>query len=523
MLLGLLQALGGLGVFILGMVIMVDGLHSGAGEGLQRLLARSTRSPLTGAITGAASTSILQSSSATTIAAVGFVSAGLLSFPQALGIIYGANLGTTVTGWLVVFLGFKLKLGTLLLPLIFLGAMLRIFARGRVSDLGYALAGFGLIFLGIGQMQLGMQDFGDVLTPNAFPDDSFIGRLQLIGLGVAITLITQSSSAGVATMLTLLYAGSVNFAQAAAVVIGMDLATSVKALIVTLGGRAEARRTGLSHLVFNLATVVIALLMLQPFIYAWEWVAGQNIEQSAEIALVAFHSAFNLAAVVVMLPFVHLFARFIEFLVPDRGETPTLRLDPLLLREPSVALHAALPQLKLQRDLVCEQLALLLRGERADRERLAELQHNLDHLHKFLDALDLKPDQARLWHTLAAMMHGMDHLQRLHERCDEEPERGITACTMKLLRSPLDSLRQYLQAAYPDPAALEAEYYRLEQQRTRIRQAVIADMVSGDLEVEEGTDQLEALRWLVRVSKHLSRIDSHLQDSALHDGKSPSD
>ena len=112
MVVGVLQALGGLGVFILGMVIMVDGLHSGAGDGQQRLLARFTRSPLTGALTGAASTAVLQSSSATTIAAVGFVSAGLLSFPQALGIIYGANLGTTVTGWLVVFLGFKLKLGS---------------------------------------------------------------------------------------------------------------------------------------------------------------------------------------------------------------------------------------------------------------------------------------------------------------------------------------------------------------------------------------------------------------------------
>lgn len=175
---GVLQALGGLGVFILGMVIMVDGLHSGAGDGQQRLLARFTRSPLTGALTGAASTAVLQSSSATTIAAVGFVSAGLLSFPQALGIIYGANLGTTVTGWLVVLLGFKLKLGVLLLPLIFLGTVLRVFAKGRTADLGYALAGFGLIFLGISLMQQGLQGFDDLITPHTFPDDTLIGRLN---------------------------------------------------------------------------------------------------------------------------------------------------------------------------------------------------------------------------------------------------------------------------------------------------------------------------------------------------------
>ena len=131
----LIQITGGVGVFLIGMVILTDGLKSLTGVKLTRFLAQATNSPLSGAFTGTLSTAILQSSSATTVAAVGFVSAGLLTFPQALGIIFGANLGTTVTGWMVALLGFKLKLGDILLPVIFVGVMLRIFGRPpRVAD-----------------------------------------------------------------------------------------------------------------------------------------------------------------------------------------------------------------------------------------------------------------------------------------------------------------------------------------------------------------------------------------------------
>ena len=207
----LLQAIGGLGLFLFGMSVMTEGLQGLAGNLLHKLLARFTRSPLSGAISGAVATAILQSSSATTVAAVGFVAAGLLTFSQALGIIFGANLGTTVTGWLVALLGLKLNIGDLTLPLVLLGALMRLFGYARVASAGTAIAGFGLVFLGITVLQQGMAVFHDVVTPDSFPADNLGGRMLLVMLGIAITLVTQSSSAGVAAALTGVYTGTLGF------------------------------------------------------------------------------------------------------------------------------------------------------------------------------------------------------------------------------------------------------------------------------------------------------------------------
>ncbi|MCK5336413.1 MAG: Na/Pi symporter, partial [Gammaproteobacteria bacterium] len=147
------------------MVIMTDGLRTLAGDTIRTALMHITRTPLSGAVTGAVSTAILQSSSATTVAAVGFVGAGLMSFSGALGIIFGANIGTTITGWLVVLLGFKLDLAAVLMPLILLGVVLRLFAKGRLSTIGFSIAGFGLIFVGISLMQDGMSGLQNIVTP----------------------------------------------------------------------------------------------------------------------------------------------------------------------------------------------------------------------------------------------------------------------------------------------------------------------------------------------------------------------
>lgn len=212
----IIQVFGGLGLFLLGMIVITEGLRALAGDAMRSFLLRFTQSPLSGAATGAVMTTILQSSSATTVAAVGFVGAGLMTYSQALGVIFGANIGTTIKGWLIVLVGFKLQLGTFLLPLIFIGATLRLFSKGRWSHAGYALAGFGLIFVGIAAMQEAMSGLQGIVSFEQLAGDSFIGRLQLLLLGILFTLITQSSSAGVAATLTALFAGMIQFEQAAA-------------------------------------------------------------------------------------------------------------------------------------------------------------------------------------------------------------------------------------------------------------------------------------------------------------------
>ena len=182
-----IQLLGGLGLFLLGMLVMTDGLRGLAGEQLNRRLARFTNGPVSGALAGAFTTALLQSSRATTVAAVGFVGAGLLTFVQALGVIFGANLGTTITGWLVALLGLKLQIGSLVLPLILLGALMRLFARGRWQHAGFALAGFSLLFQGIAVLQAGMVAYDGLVTPVDFPVDTWGGRLQLVAIGIAVT------------------------------------------------------------------------------------------------------------------------------------------------------------------------------------------------------------------------------------------------------------------------------------------------------------------------------------------------
>lgn len=240
---GILQAVGGLGLFLLGMSVMTGGLKAMADDRLRSTLAATTKGPVSGVCTGAVATAILQSSSATTVAAVGFVHAGLLTFSQALGIIFGANIGTTMTGWLVALVGFKLKLGEVMLPVIFVGMLFRLAGRGRIESVGTALAGFGLIFVGIGVLQDGMAAFHGVVTPDVFPPDTIIGRLLLVTIGVAITVVTQSSSAGVAAALTAVHAGTITLPQAAAMVIGMDFGTTITAAMATFRLGARGWRT----------------------------------------------------------------------------------------------------------------------------------------------------------------------------------------------------------------------------------------------------------------------------------------
>jgi len=308
----ILQAMGGLGLFLLGMVVMTDGLKGLAGDMLRQILTRVTHSPASGALTGAATTAILQSSSATTVAAVGFVSASLLTFPQALGIIFGANIGTTITGWLVALLGFKFKLATIVSPLVLVGVLMRLFGHGKLAATGMALAGFSLIFIAITLLQGVMLGMEGIVTPDDFPADTFTGRLKLVAIGISITLITQSSAAGVAAALAAVHVGTISFPQAMAIVIGMDIATAIKAIVASMGGSVATLRTGLSHVLYNIYSGIVAFLLLTPYALFLDYISPDIVRDNAEIALVGFHTSFNIICVLLILPFTNQFAQLVS-------------------------------------------------------------------------------------------------------------------------------------------------------------------------------------------------------------------
>ncbi|HEB81619.1 MAG TPA: Na/Pi cotransporter family protein [Gammaproteobacteria bacterium] len=517
----LLQTIGGLGIFLLGMYVMTDALQALAGRLMRSALMRFTHTPVTGAISGAAATAILQSSSATTVATVGFVGAGLLGFSESLGIIFGANIGTTITGWLVALLGFKLQLGLLMLPAIFVGILLRLFSSGRIAYFGLFLAGFGLIFVGITTMQEGMQGFQDVLTPQVFPADTFSGRLKLLVIGILITVLTQSSSAGVAAALTALYTGTIGFEQAAALVIGMDVGTTVTAAMATIGSSVNARRTGFSHVIYNLLTGTGAFFLLTPYVLLWQTFAPGELPGNAEIALVAFHTGFNLIGVIVILPFTASFARLICRLFPNEADVYTRNLDKKLIVDPELALTAVLESIH------SEFLALLVYCKKllekqplSDAPDLRELKSALDETRNYVDMIHLQKDRQPDWQILMAVIHSLDHLQRLHERCDEDIERALTArqapelaryvalASKKLNAIIEDASANRWQQALNDASELASV---LSADAAGIRQQITGRIASGEISVPEGTRYFEAVRWLRRVASHILRISSHQQ------------
>ncbi len=524
-----IQTFGGLGIFLLGMIVMTDGLRLLAGNVIRKALMRFTHSPLTGAVTGAVSTAILQSSSATTVTAVGFVSVGLLSFPEALGIIFGANIGTTITGWMVALLGFKLKLSTLVLPVILLGALLRLFSKGHLAHAGHALAGFGLIFVGITFMQEGMADLQRTAIFTHLPADTFVGRLKLVLIGMLFTVITQSSSAGVASALTALFTGLISFEQAAAMVIGMDIGTTVTAALATIGGSVDARRTGYSHVIYNFFTGIFALILLTPYIALWEKLVPGSLMANAEIALVAFHTTFNTLGVILVLPFTAQFARFIQKLVPEKIPLSSRRLSPALLEQPTLALNAAHTSINEQiLELLRHLLAMLGDLESGKYTNLHQLDTELDKTHAYIDQIHLESGKSTDWERLLAMIHTLDHLQRLLDRCIEQKQRAVTARQETGLEEIclllIDGLLQMLQQiddkqwnAAVDLTRQTSDEITEKVKPYRIR--VMEQIAEGSIDVPTGTERLEAVRWLRRVSNHISSITQHFADAVQAIGK----
>ncbi len=512
----LLVALGGLGLFLLGMVIMTDGLKGLAGEALRRLLARFTRSPASGALAGAATTAVIQSSGATIVTAIGFVGAGLMTFPQALEIVFGANIGTTMTGWLVALIGFKLKLGTLALPLLLLGVLLRLFGPGRWRHVGWSLAGFSLLFIGIDAMREGLAVLEGVVTPGSFPGDSLWGRLQLVAIGFAMTLITQSSSAGVAATLVALSAGAVSLPQGAAMVIGMDVAGTAPAALAAIGGTRAARQTAWSHILYNVLTAGLAFLLLPLYIgLAESWAAEGSGDRS--FALVAFHSGYNILGVLLILPFAIPFAHLIDRLVPERA-SPLLRLlDKRLLSDAAAACDAAQATLaetaKALEAYLLQAMPLAPKSRQrlnqSGQQALQPIGCALDQSEIFIRAIRLPDEEAALKQRLEAVFHALDHLQRLHHRCGQGERIAALGGDRSLKR--LAGLLAATLTHEPKDDRLErlTRLYRAKHQAYRTR--TIAAAIHGEIDDETALLRLDAMRWLLRVSDHLWRAWSHLQ------------
>lgn len=514
-------ALGGVGLFLIGMLILTDGLKSLVGDSQRRLLATFTNSPLSGAATGALTTAVIQSSSATTVTAVGFVGAGLLSFPQALGIIFGANLGTTITGWMVALIGFKLQLGTILLPVLLVAVLIKMFGRAKTAQAGWALGGFCLIFVGLDVMQNGMTLFEGTVTPADFPADTLFGRLQLVAIGAGITLVTQSSSAGVATAMVALGSGAITLPQAAAMVIGMDVATTFTAILATIGGSAAMRQTGIAHFVYNLLTGIAAFCLLTPFAEIARHFADPAVPGSEQVALVAFHSSFNALGVALILPFTDRFARLILWLVPEDSADLARQLDRKLLPDPAAATDALSGTLGQIFYRLAEDLERVLSGppERHSETDLAAIGEAIRKAERY--AADLQPrlDPAQDPARFVAAMHALDHLRRLEQRARQADRIATIRRDPDLNEARMafaGALHRLLQTRDLGSAetAFDGMRKQLRAERHRQRDEATQQAAARRLSVEHTINRLDGARWLHRCAYHLWRIAHHLGSGA---------
>lgn len=304
--------LGGLGLFLLGMQMLSGGLKLAAGTALEKILEQATQTRWRGLLSGAVTTALVQSSSAVTVATIGFVNASLLTLGSAIWVLFGANLGTTATGWIVSLAGLKVDLSLAALPLVALGVALKLAGREqRISASGEALAGFGLLFYGIVLMQTG---FADMSSQWQIPQGSGLSvvLLQLLA-GIFMTALMQSSSASIAIALSAAQTGLIGIEAAAAVVIGANIGTTVTAMLAAVGATPRARRVASAHVLFNLITASAALIImwwLIPGITQARLATGWG--DSAAVTLAIFNTLFNILGVMIMWPLAAPMTRMLE-------------------------------------------------------------------------------------------------------------------------------------------------------------------------------------------------------------------
>lgn len=331
----LFSIMGSLGLFLYGMKVMGDGIQQAAGERMQKTLSLMTGNRISGVLTGFVVTAIIQSSSATTVMVVSFVNAGLLTLTQSIGVIMGANIGTTVTAWIVSLIGFSLQISALAIPAIGIGFIMTVI-KWKHKALGEVVLGFGLLFLGIDFLTKSMPSFSiEQLTAiKSVADLGFVSILIGVAIGMGITLIIHSSSASTAIMLTLSFQGLISPQFAAAMILGANIGTTIDAALAAIGTKTAARRAALVHVLFNVIGTVWALIFFRWLLLAVDWVTpgsvdwqGDMIPTAAQGALITthlamFHTVFNIINTTLFLPFVKQFSWLVSFLIKDTDKEP---------------------------------------------------------------------------------------------------------------------------------------------------------------------------------------------------------
>lgn len=511
--------IGGLGLFLLAVNMITDGLRMTAGDALRDLLGRWTRTPLRGIGAGALITGIVQSSSAVTIATIGFVNANLLTMQQALGVVYGANIGTTMTAWLVAAVGFKIKLEVFALPMIGVGMLLHLTGAGkRRSAIGFAVAGFGLFFIGIDVLKVAFEGLAAGVDLGGIGSGSGFGLLIFVGVGIFMTVVTQSSSAAIAITLTAATGGVISVPAAAATVIGANMGTTSTALFATLGATANAKRVAVAHVVFNLVTGGVALLLLPGML----WVVDHTeqlllTDGGPAVGLALFHTFFNLLGVLLLWPFTARLAAFLEKRFVSRAEDlgkPRF-LDANTVQAPLLAQDAM--RLELLRVLdMARNLALGVLQHPGAIKANSDLYTAVQTLCDVIDSAAASVGRARMTLTESQPLPDILRLaRRLREASVSARQVRSGELEIPQAREFVDAMRQLLVSwnfqnlAYDD--AFEGQAEAIQKHYDAARSAVLDATAAGQYQPARANQILDQLHSVHRMMDQIAKAARRLQ------------
>jgi len=525
--------LGGLGLFIYGIREMSEGLHKASGEKMRKVLHSLTGGPKRGVLVGAGITSLVQSSSATTVMVVGFANAGLMTLTQSLGVIFGANIGTTITAQLIAF-----KLTDYALPIIGIGMIMSLLSKRRLyKNIAEFLIGFGILFLGLSILTQVIKPLGDypvfkdILV--SFSKNPLLGVLA----GAFVTAILQSSSVTTGMVLGLSMAGLIDLRSALPLILGCNIGTCVTALIASIGASIGAKRAAAAHIFFNVAGVLIFLPFLGPFT---QFVSLTSSDVTREIANA--HTLFNVINTLIFIPFIPLFAKFLTFIIKGKEEEEVeylpKYLEKHLLSTPPIAIDAAIKEIVRTLGLTKKMIGIasnsFMNNDLRSLEKITRREEAVDSLREAItDYLvqlmqrELSQDESKkippLIHAINDVERIGDHAENLRDLAEQKIENRLsfTPLAVEELQRMFDEIDKMINCsikALQQNDANEAKFVMEEEcqincMRDRLRSNHTKRLEEGKCNVLSGVVFLDIISNLEKIGDHLNNVAQAVTES----------
>ena len=548
----ILQVAGSLGMFLYGIKKMSDGLQKTAGKKMKNVLNFMTGNRFTAIITGIVITALINSSSATTVMVVSFVNAGLMNLVQAIGVILGANIGTTVTGWIMATLGFSMDITNIAIVLIGLGLPLFFSKKTRQKDFGEILFGAGFLFLGLKYLQSSMPDISGNVAVLSFLErmnDGSIGTVILcVLIGMVLTMIVQSSAAAMAITLTMAYQGWVGVTASCALVLGQNIGTTITAFLASIGTSTNAKRAAWAHILFNLIGSILAIILLKWMmalvnmltpgdIYTMQ---GEELYATIPTYLAMFHTMFNVINTILFTPFIKQYAAFITRIIPNKKDYEDSSyhfkyVPGAIMETPEVYISAIQDEIGKMGNIATQMFEscsqALLSQDTDITETVADIKHKEDYVDQMEEQLTSicshitgEVQDTPYGTSTSGMLRVIDEIESITDSCcdiimlfDKKQKAGwkMSEDNVKTLSSYSNLVQQYLSfvLSHLGQKLTEGEMEmansfedKVNKTRTEIQKIVYGQLTNNSKNVAEQLCILDDIKHLEHIGDHCTNI-----------------